>query len=291
MQIGVLFNRWMWRSIVLVAIGFTSSNVSAQIIDEGTEFSVSRPPPKTESGIEVFSDIRHGLNALAASNLPGGFEQKRIPDTLWVKGVSGYVAHPLANKIYATASAGAFHVNYFKNSKVNFFGARAGAGLVLVPSDRASLYVTTSCSGEFDGKKLKRYYSHCGPSVGAQVTLGSPRKFHVSLSGGAYLALGDRNEFARYKEANARISIATGGKVRFAVEPQASVRDFSTPSLFPAILEYKRRDYNASLPVSLTFRKPRWELGIVAEPSASWSTDANYRMWDFRFGPSFKVRF
>ncbi|WP_281270592.1 hypothetical protein [Aurantiacibacter xanthus] len=43
--------------------------------------------------------------------------------------------------------------------------------------------------------------------------------------------------------------------------------------------------------MSLTYRSRNWSLGIMAEPRVTWSTDVNYRSWDARFGPSFKVNF
>lgn len=263
----------------------------AQIIDENTEFDSAKPPLGTETGIELFSDLRYGLNALSASNLPGGFEEDEIADAVWVNGINAYVSHPMSDRVVLVASAAGFYGKFFENKQLDFFAARAAAGLAFIPSDRASFYALGTCSAEFDDDGLKSYYKHCGPAVGATLVLGAPRKFHVTLSANGYMAMGDKDTFARFKEANARVSFATGGPIRFAVEPGATVKDYATPSFFPEIFNYKRTDYTATVPLSITYRARLWELGVVAEPRVTWSTDPNYRSWDARFGPTFKVRF
>lgn len=285
-----------WRNISMAAllsaagIAFPAM-VRAQIIDENTEFDAAKPPLGTETGIKLFSDLRYGLNTLSASNLPGGFEEDPIADTVWVNGVNAYISHPVSDRVVLVASAAGFYSKFFEYDQLDFFGARAAAGLAFVPSDRASFYALGTCSAEFDDSSFDSYYSHCGPAAGATLVIGAPRKFHVTLSANGYMALGDKDRFARFNEASARLSFATGGKVRFAIEPGAAIKDYATPSFIPAIFDYNRTDYTATVPVSLGYRSRRWEVGLVAEPRVTWSTDANYRSWDARFGPTFKVRF
>lgn len=275
-----------------LVIGLLGQSASAQIIDENSNFSITAPAaPRMEAGIDLNSDLRYGFNALSRSNLPGGLEVDPVADTVWVKGVSGYVARPVAKNLAVVASASFNHINYFDHSQLNFFNARGSVGLLFMPSGATSLYAGGACSVELEEKSFKSYYDHCGPTAVLRTRLGSARKFHANLQVSGYMALGDSNRLARYREASARLSLTTGGPLLLAVEPGGYVRDFTRPAFIPAAFTYERTDYGLSVPVSLIYRHRRWQAGLVAEPNVNWSTDPNFRNWDVRVGPTVKVSF
>jgi len=244
-----------------------------------------------ETGINVASDLRYGFNALSRSNLPGGLEVDPVADTVWVKGISAYVAKPVTEGLAVVGSAAFNHINYFEHSELNFFNARGSIGLLFMPSGATSLYAGGACSVELEEESFKSYYDHCGPTAVLRTRIGSARKFHASLQVSGYMALGDSNRLARYREASARLSLTTGGPLLLAVEPGGYVRDFTRPAFIPAAFTYERTDYGLSVPVSLIYRHRRWQAGVVAEPNVNWSKDPNFRNWDVRVGPTVKVSF
>ncbi|RIV84119.1 hypothetical protein D2V17_11910 [Aurantiacibacter xanthus] len=210
-------------------MGSLASPAQAQIIDENTEFEVSRPPLRVETGVDVFADLRYSLNALSASNLPGGFEEDRIPDTVVVGGISAYGGKPVADGVALVGSVGAFYASFLDHQELGFVGGRISAGLALRPSPGTSMYLIGTCAAEFDDSDFKSYYSHCGPSAGVTLVLGAKDRFHAALSASGYMAFGDKDRFARFEQAEVRLALETGGPVRFAIEPGGAIKSYATP--------------------------------------------------------------
>ena len=287
---GHLINRiytWLWLAPAVGLAATMAPTATAQIIDENSQ--TYRLAPRTDTQVEIFTDVQHASNALAISNLPGGLELAPVSDTIWVKGISGSIAHALGRKVTAFAGANILHANFFNYDALNFFGVSAATGLELRPSRGIGVVVVGTCVSERSESGFKQYYGYCGPAANLALTGGRRTGTHVELSLGARMALGDRRTYARFNEASASLRFETGGRLRFSIEPRALVRRYS--DLGAGSLDGKRIDYRAAVGVGLRHVSRRFELGLSAHPTVNWSNQAQFRFWDVRGGPSFKIRF
>ena len=240
--------------------------------------------------VQLSTDLNYSSNVLGLSNLPGGLELEAVDGYVWNKQVRLIGLVPVSGSVLLYAQAGLGHATYFDQSTLDHFTVNAGAGALFALSSMTRLNLAFSCSSERN-EDFDEFYRLCQPSAAFTTAIGDPYTgtgVEFGLRGA--LALGDREIFARYREAAAHINFEAGGGLRFQLRPEARIRSYEVPTLFEAF-DDTRTDYQASVRLGLFYEASSFSFGVAAVPRVNWSNLEQYRYWDVAGGPFLSVRF
>ncbi len=250
--------------------------------------------PRTQGPIffgDAFTSLERNSNALSLSNLPGGLELPAVADTVWLKGVSVGLGYQVSDSATLFVRAEAAHTSFFENSFLSFAQFTGSAGVNLRVSKRLSLLGAVSCTSQRDGDSFREYYNYCAPIGVVSAFTGDPWSGSGTRWSAHVIApRGKAIDLARYVQVGGGFSYEGGSKFRISLGPRGYVRWYDTAEEI-ALGQGNRRDYQGTFRLAAAWHTGRLEIGIAAEPTANWSTDANYRFWDVRGGPFLRWRF
>lgn len=243
--------------------------------------------------IDIYSRPSFSTNALSESNLYGGLKEHSKNDVYWQNGLGAGFQYPIGSASKLFARGDIFHVLFFDNKNLNYFGLSFTAGAQVDLASTVSIYAAGLCISERTQHEFHKFYGFCGPTTGVSIKLGGDYRTgsYTDVNIGGVVATGKKEQYASYREINGSIRFRTSKiRVSLSVEPYGYARFYSEPTIL-RLGSSSRRDYRGGLRAGLYWSSPRVEIGAEANPSANWSNLPQYRYWDFRVGPSVRARF